>query len=99
MTTGINWEAVVAEMQVSPWWQIEPDRAERSVFLGTVQALYPSGKFYTYWARSHVSTEELEADEAFHEQLEAEAEQRGLYITSGEGDPCDVFAAEARDVA
>jgi hypothetical protein len=100
MTTGIDWEAVVAEIQDAPWEaDYAPGVEERRVFLGTVFALYPSGKYYMPWACSNVTEREAAEDEAFREQLEAEAEKRGLYIANGEGDPCDVFAVEARDVA
>lgn len=36
-------------------------------------------------------------DEQFRELLESEAEKLGLTVEHGEGDPCDVFAAEYRD--
>lgn len=42
---------------------------------------------------------EAHLDELWHEQLETEASEHGLWITSGEGDPCDILAGESRDIA
>jgi hypothetical protein len=66
----------------------------RLVFLGTVFALYPSGKFYTPWACSNVEKWEAEVDEIYGEVLEAEASELGCWIASGEGDPCDIFIGQ-----
>ncbi|MCI0421493.1 MAG: hypothetical protein L0312_20090 [Acidobacteria bacterium] len=171
--TGIDWAAVRAELDSMDWEEMEPDRQERLCFLGTVFALYPSGKYYTQFACSNLDpcprcgghgvipskrqtprrrkkwnhrmerlrnimakrgyignpekidgsaigrafrrlqalndvpdcaycggtgSREAYLDELFGEKLESEAEEHGLYITSGEGDPCDVFAGECHDV-
>jgi hypothetical protein len=61
-----------------------------------VSALFPSGKYYTPWACSDVTDAKIEADEAYLELLEAEAEAHGPFIMSGEGDPCDIFAGASR---
>jgi len=63
-----------------------------SVYLGTVFSLMPSGKFYMPWACSNVTEEEAEKDQMFTEALEKVAEENGMFIFSGEGDPCDIFA-------
>jgi len=60
-------------------------------FLGTVFAIMPSGKYYMLWACSNVSEEEASADEEFMEALEKVAEEHGMWVESGEGDPCDMF--------
>jgi hypothetical protein len=44
-----------------------------------------------------LGSHEAADDEAFRERLEAEAEEHGLYIDSGEGDPCDILAVECRE--
>lgn len=36
-------------------------------------------------------------DQVFWEKMEAEAEDHGLFVTGGEGDPCDVLVGEYRD--
>jgi hypothetical protein len=41
-----------------------------------------------------LGSEEAYQDQRYGEALEAEAEERDLYIADGEGDPCDVFAGE-----
>ena len=61
------------------------------VFIGTVFALTPSGKYYVPWASSNVTDEEAEKDAAWYEALEELCSEHGLYLTSGEGDPCDLF--------
>jgi hypothetical protein len=113
-STGIDWESVVAELSSQEWEDVELGIQERQVFLGTVFALYPSGKYYTPWACSNldpcedcggkgcdecggIGSREAHEDETFRETLEAEAEERGLWIAGGEGDPCDIFAGERRD--
>jgi hypothetical protein len=37
-------------------------------------------------------------DAAWREQLEKEADEHGYYIQHGEGDPCDMFMVETREV-
>lgn len=53
--TNINWEAVKKEMETAEWQDaFDGDRQEKYVFLGTVFALTPSGKYYTAFACSNV---------------------------------------------
>jgi hypothetical protein len=98
MDTNINWQAVKQDMETSDWQELEPGREERSVFLGTCFALAPSGKYYQPWACGNVTEKEAELDEKYYEALEAEANDHGYAITSGEGDPCDIFASECHDI-
>lgn len=44
-----------------------------------------------------LGSHEAYADEKFSEALQKEAEERGLFVTAGEGDPCDIFVGESRD--
>src|SRR4051812_34962292 len=53
MKTGIDWDRVRAELDAQPWEESD-GQLERMVFLGTVFALYPSGKYYTPFACSNV---------------------------------------------
>lgn len=66
----------------------------RSLFLGTVMSLTPSGKYYLPFACSNVTENEAKLDELWRERLEAEAEKRGLFVFNGEGDPCDIFVGK-----
>ncbi len=77
-----NWEEIVAKAQ-------EYGRC----FLGTVMALYPSGKYYVAWACNNVTAGEVEKDGAYRDAMEAEAEKHGGWIENGDGDPCDLFFA------
>jgi hypothetical protein len=63
-------------------------RAE--TFLGTVFAIMPSGKYYMPWTSNQTRIDE-EKDSVFMEALESILEENGLYLTSGEGDPCDMM--------
>lgn len=53
----------------------------KSVFLGTVFAILPSGRYMS-------GTTE---DERFWADLEAVASEYNMSVESGEGDPCDIF--------
>lgn len=94
-----EYAAEAEEIVSSAWPELESaeinedydDNRIQSVFLGTVFALMPSGKYYTPWANGNVTEEEAETDELFTDALEAAAEKRGAWIESGEGDPCDLF--------
>jgi len=62
-----------------------------STFLGTVFALYPSGKYYMPWTTNQTAKDVIK-DEQFSQALEEVAESNDMYITCGEGDPCDIMA-------
>jgi hypothetical protein len=95
-------DAIRRELDKQQWepdYQDDPERSEvRRVFLGTVFALVPSGKFYTPWACSNVTEDEASADEEWYDRARQELESVGLSLESGEGDPCDLLAAEYREV-
>lgn len=44
-----------------------------------------------------MGSREAYLDERFFEQLEKEASRYGLFVTGGEGDPCDIFVGECCD--
>jgi len=67
------------------------ERNVGSCYLGTVFSLTPSGKYYTSWASSNIEVLEAVKDDIWQEVLEGFAVTWGGYITSGEGDPCDIF--------
>lgn len=98
MDTGLNFEKIREEIDKQPWEQSdEPDREERRLFLGTVFALTPSGKFYTPRACSNVTEKEAEVDQKWYDAVSEGLEKVGLYLQHGEGDPCDLLAGEIRD--
>jgi len=91
----LNIEAVRTELDKAEWEPTEDgDGRTRRVFLGTVFALKPSGKYYTSFACSNVTEEEARQDEDWTEKTEAALEGIGASLEHGEGDPCDLFAAE-----
>lgn len=174
IVTDIKWDAVRAALDGEEW-VADSDNEEmekRSVYLGSVFHLYPSGKYYMPFAcsnldpcpdcngtgqirrgvkrrsikkwqkarercwrladRNHLvgrvdllqrhgwyrywmyamkrldafgcircngtGSHEAVLDEIFREKLEGEADEHDCSIESGEGDPCDVFITEYRDV-
>lgn len=99
--TGLDYEAIKEQLEEAEWDRDlgDPEGGEvRRVFLGTVFALCPSGKYYTPWACSNVTEEEAERDNAWYEEVEAELEKFDASLVHGEGDPCDLFAEQYREV-
>lgn len=98
MDTGLNFEAIKAALEEAEWQEDEePDRKVRRIFLGTVFALTPSGKYYMPWACSNVTETEAKQDEKWMEEVEAELAKFDAYLTSSGGDPCDLFAEQTQD--
>lgn len=63
-------------------------------YLGTVMGLLPSGKYCMPWCSNQTSHDE-QRDSAYFEALEEVADENGMWIESGEGDPCDLYACVA----
>lgn len=63
----------------------------RTYYLGSVFTMTPSGKYYMPWC-SNFTYEEAAEDAEWFEDLVSVAEKYGAYITSGEGDPTDLYA-------
>lgn len=94
--TDIDWKELAAKVDAEEptegWgWDGEP---AKTVFLGTVFNLVPSGKYYTPWANSNVTAEEAEGDTDWWTELWEQAASYGLFITSGDGDPCDIMVGK-----
>ena len=129
MTTvehGFKMEAIREALDLEDWEEddMNPGSEVRRVYLGSVFALAPSGKYYMPWAcgnldscpkckgkgslpspKGAVDCEECGgcgSHEAYRDELWREATEEafsamGLSFEAGEGDPCDLFAAEYRD--
>jgi hypothetical protein len=91
--------AVQLELEQETWEvDLMNDHLEcKRVFIGTVFALTPSGKYYTPYANSNVTEFEAMLDETFWDAVETLTESYDFFLESGEGDPCDIFAAQYRD--
>jgi len=92
--TDINWEAIKRELEMAEPYLDECGNKVKGLFLGSVLSISPSGKYYTPWASSNVSESEAEKDQEWWEKLEAEAGKHGFFITSGEGDPTDIYVGQ-----
>ncbi len=85
-----NWDKILKEAKSNAVLS-DDDQIEGLCWLGTVFGIYPSGKFYMPWTTNQTRSDVIK-DECFHEALEEVAGRYGLFITSGEGDACDIFA-------
>ena len=97
MDTKLNVDDIRSRLDEMDWQESESGGEERSVFIGTVFQLYPSGKYYTSFANSNVTENEAAEDEEWREEVEQELSEYGLFLFSGDGDPCDLFVGECRD--
>lgn len=68
----------------------------RQIYIGTVFSWVPSGKYYAPWS-TNVTEAEVEKDQAWFDTVTEDLAKRGLFLTSGEGDPCDLFVGESKD--
>ena len=163
LETGIDWDWARSDIESQEWYDNDSGDEERQVYLGTVFALMPSGKYYQPFACSNVElcpvcegkatygemtceicrgegkrgihpdddistfdlvqkgqkctscdgtgktgipcdyceslgSREAHLDSLMQEKLEEEAGEHGLFITSGEGDACDIMAGEVREM-
>ena len=65
-----------------------------STHLGTITGLAPSGKFYSLWCTNQTRSD-IVKDECFFEALDEVAEFYGMFVSSGDGDPNDLFLQAA----
>lgn len=80
------------QIESAEWQTVDFGDQERQVFLGTVFALDPCGRYHHMLSPNGVTAK----CERFWESLERQLEKRGMWLTSGEGDPCDQFAGQSR---
>lgn len=66
-------------------------------YLGTVMSIYPSGKYYMPWCSNQSRADETR-DECYGAALESALEDAGMWLESGDGDPCDLFACYHVDI-
>jgi len=90
----VDWKKI--EWEVKTNMELDPDfPPEERVFIGryyigTVFNVMPSGKYYMPWTTNQTD-KDVVMDTAYMAALEDAAEKQGLYVDSGEGDPCDLF--------
>lgn len=96
MELKLDFEVIRKELEVQKW-ETYPYCAEqkfRSVYIGTVFSLLPSGKYYTCFANSNVSEEDAQRDEKWYELVDLKLSEFDAYIQHGDGDPCDLFVEQ-----
>lgn len=76
-----DWPAQVREIDTQDTHNDGQGNWDKSLFLGTVFSLLPSGRYMSG----------LQKGAKYWEDLEAVAKEYGMSVTSGEGDPCDIF--------
>lgn len=86
-------------INADPEFMEEYDLLVERMYLGTVFEIYPSGKYYTPFANSNVTKDEVKKDEAFLKQIELELDTIGAYLVSGDGDPTDLFIEREIDTS
>jgi len=82
------------EIESAEWETVDFDRQERMVYLGSVFALDPCGRYHHMLSPNGYTNR----CGRFWESLERQLEKRGLWLASGEGDPCDQYAGQSRDI-
>ena len=94
-STGIDWDRVQAALDSEGQeYTDECGNRIKSLFLGSVFSLTPSGKYYTPFAAGNVEPEEAEADQAWFAAVDQEASQHGLSVQSAEGNPSDLLVVK-----
>ena len=94
--TDIDWTELVKKVDAAEpteGWGGDGEPA-KVVFLGTVFNLTPSGKYYTPFAHSNITEGEAEEDTDWWVEMEKLAAGYGLFLTPGEGDPCDIMVGK-----
>lgn len=84
-----NWESLISELNESEPFESDSGM-HQEIYIGSVFSIFPSGKYYTFWTSNQTTKDELK-DSIFSEMLENKLKSLGLYLTSGEGSPCDLF--------
>ena len=84
--------AMLKRLQPSDFTTVESagygEEPHESCYLGTVFELDPCGRYH----HAMLSPNGLDARcVAYWESLEKAAEKLGMWVESGEGDPCDIF--------
>lgn len=98
METGLSNEGIRKALDQEEWIQVERDREERTIYIGTVFNLTPSGKYYMPWACSNVTEAEADKDVEWYDAVQEQLEEIDCYLQHGEGDPCDLLVGECRDI-
>jgi hypothetical protein len=95
---GYSGKGLREQLDQEDWQDSEDDdRVERAILIGTVFNLYPSGKFYMPWC-SNFTEEEADKDSDWRDVVDEKLNELNLYMFSGEGDPCDLFVGESKNV-
>ena len=100
-TTGIDWNDIRSELDREDWGPVmgDSDRLERQVCIGT----YPSDVEVCPacddgWEPGDEGDDGI-CQDCYLDLLEEEASAHGLFVTSGEGDSCDILVGEVMDRA
>lgn len=91
----LDFEGYRKELNTREWEVFDPGIEVRSVYVGSVMGLTPSGKYYTFWTTTQTE-EEVEADMEWWARNQEAAERLGLVLEASDLDPLDVLISEYR---
>lgn len=77
--SDFDMEALKAEVENAEIVNLD-DCFMKTVWLGTMTGLAPSGKYYLPFACSNVTEEEADTDEEYWSELEEELEENGMIL-------------------
>lgn len=84
-----DWKAIKEDAITNVYEDFDGEK-RASCYLGSVLSIAPSGKYYTFWTTNQTAKDVIK-DEAFFNALDTVAEENAMYVTNGEGDPCDLY--------
>ena len=87
---GWDWQAIKDSAKNNPCESFDGD-TYGSEYLGNIPDIYPSGKYWLFFASSNVDREEQIKDTSFSEALETVASEFDMWLESSEGDACDLY--------
>ena len=90
----LNLKEIQRELDLAEIQEDDDGSRVKTIYLGSILDLSPSGKVWTAWANSNVTCEEQEADVEWLDELETELDTIGAYSHTREGDGCDIMITQ-----
>lgn len=94
MILNLNLKEIQRELDLAEIQEDDDGSRVKTIYLGSILDLSPSGKVWTAWAKSNVTCEEAEADVEWFDELEAELATIDAFPHTSEGDGCDIMITQ-----